>query len=166
MSAAPECRAGRARGADQQPLAGEAAARLLDQTLDRLLLFGVLGDGVVLFDFFGVGREELLAEQDQRRREQRQADAQAEPEVLGHVGPVERVDDDEHHGAGGAAEQQQRDDQLRSLPFHLFSLLPISTQTPVKANAATSQATRPSGTGPRCPIPSPPRSSGWWLVST
>src|SRR4029079_8893128 len=60
-----------------------------------------------------------------------------------------------------AAEQQhdRRDQPVDRLP-HDFSLLPITTQVPTSTNAATSQATIPSGTGPISPSAQPPRSSG------
>ena len=57
----------------------------------------------------------------------------------------------------------QPQDPHDGAPEHLHEALirePMIPHTPTSTTAATSHATNPSGTGPMCPMPSPPRSSG------
>src|SRR5206468_1088112 len=65
-----------------------------------------------------------------------------------------------------AEQQHDRGDQGVDRPSHDLSLLPITTQVPTSTNAATSQVTIPSGTGPSSPSAQPPRFSGCPAYST
>ena len=179
---------GSARAGEEQPLASEPIATFGDELLDLLPSRRVPRQRVVLLEL--LGHDQPFRDDDQRSRDEGKGESQREAEVLGLVAEVvERVDGDEsgeplrvrvgrprRHDPVAPLEARlpllppEEQDEERDHPApkraHRSSLRPITRQQPTSATPASSQVTRPSGTGPMRPRLQPPRSSGCFACWT
>jgi hypothetical protein len=162
-----------ARRAGEQPAARDAVGRAAQGLGDRALGLRVAHRAARLdVDLL---RQDALAGEDQRGRRAGQRAAEQQPEDLRVR--AQRHGDREARAEQPGGDERQRGEQLgarvpRQLAAaavdrvvvaagHVGERSPMMRATPTSTSAASSQATIPSGIGPRWPMPQPPASSGW-----